>query len=481
MDISERAVKGANDRPDATPSDVPAAVDAIIHVVIAEGELEAYLHIEPPRNGGAAPTLDAMMAALSAAGVSRFIDTERLKKLEAEPVYDREIPVARGVAAVNGVDGTATLRIGTEKNLKPKEKEDGTVDYHDLGTVENVAQGQVLCVITLPTEGTAGVSVKGKELPQRKGRPVRSYLGKNTELSPDGTAILSQINGQIQFDGQKISVTETFYIKEDIDHSTGNIKVVRNLFVPGMVMPGFKVEAGENVTIMGRVESSAVKAGGNITVHSGVIGGEMHCDGDLKCRFIENSNIFVGGNIKAEYIINSNVRCGKSIKVSGALARIIGGSCTAGQNIEAHMIGSPANVQTRLELGADHTVLERQQKLLAQIAEMEKQIKSLRPLIALLQQLEAGNRLTPDKRQILDNANYTYDASTKGVAEATKELEEIAQAVRIRGFGRIFCTGTIYPGVKVAIGQANLTIRDALKESMLTYKDGEICVGSARR
>jgi uncharacterized protein (DUF342 family) len=87
------------------------------------------------------------------------------------------------VAPVDGVDGTVAFLIKTEKGPKIKENADGTVDFHDLDMVENVTQGQVLCTVTLPTEGTPGTTVEGNAILQRKGRPVPNTRGATPNWS----------------------------------------------------------------------------------------------------------------------------------------------------------------------------------------------------------------------------------------------------------------------------------------------------------
>lgn len=470
-----------NTVPEEPPKEAPPAVDAVIHVSIIGGDLEAYMDIEPPRDGGAAPTMEMLTAALEKAGVTHHIDREKLRELAVEPVYNHDILVAKGIAPVNGMDGTATFQFETGKSLKPRENEDGTVDFHDLQIVENVTKGQVLCVLTLPTEGSPGISVKGKELPQKKGKPVPPCTGKNTELNQDGTAVLAKMSGQVEFDGRKIHVNETFFVRGNVDNSTGDILVEGSLDVAGMVLPGFKIEAGRHINVKGTVENAVVKAGGNIELMSGITGSELYCDGDLKCRFIEGCRVFVKGDITAEYILNSDIKCGKNVKTVGKRSKIIGGTCLAGQNIETTTVGSIANVKTKLELGTDYTVIERQQRLTVRIPELEKQIESLKPLIGLLRQREQSNRLTPDKVEILKNAQYSYDASMEELAAARKEMEEIAQAINNRGYGRIICSGTIFPGTIVEIGPTVMTINEALIYTTLYYDEGNIMMGVARR
>lgn len=470
-----------DDAPSDVTAEVSAPVDAIIHISITDKGLKAYLKIDPPSNGGAVPTFESLNTALSVNHISYNVDVSKLKDLAANPIYNEDILISSGLAAIDGVNGTVTFLIKTEKSgLAPKTREDGTLDYHDLDIVENVTKGQTLCTITLPTEGSPGISVQGKELLQRKGKPVPSHLGRNTELNEDGTAILSKIDGQAEFIGNKINVDETFRIKENVDNSTGNIIVAGNLVVAGMVSPGFIIEAGGNIEIAGAVENSKIKAGGNIKLQSGINGSELYCSGDLKCKFIENSAVFVMGDIHVESIINSTIKCGKSIKLTGAIGKIIGGSCVAGQNIEANSIGSLSNVKTSLELGTDQCVMKRQQELLSEVAQVEAQNEKLMPLLDILIQLDATNRLVPEKKQVLDDVRYSYDSNLQFLDAAKIELDEIALSMKAKGFGRIICVDTIHPGTHIVIGDASRTITDPLKNSYLYYHQGDISIGSAR-
>jgi uncharacterized protein (DUF342 family) len=171
MHVNPESTNLEHDAPPEVTAEVPTPVDAIIHISIAEKGLRAYLKIEPPMNGGAVPTLDTLNAALSANNITYNVDYDKLKSLAESPIYDESILIATGLAPVNGENGSVSFLIKTERNeFSPKSRADGTVDYHELDIVENVSVGQPLCTITFPTEGTPGVSVKGQEIPQKKGR-----------------------------------------------------------------------------------------------------------------------------------------------------------------------------------------------------------------------------------------------------------------------------------------------------------------------
>lgn len=462
--------------------EAPPAVDAAAHASVSSDQLEAYINLEPPSNGGEPVTMELMTAALEKSGISYNIDTKRLEELIKLPFYGEDILIATGEMPENGTDGTISFTFETDTSkLKPKENADGSVDFHDLGIVQNVTKGHVLAIITPPTEGKPGMSVRGKDLNQKKGKPVPSYVGKNTELNEDGTQILSKIDGQISFDGRKVSVQETYYIRGDVDNSTGDVKVQSSLDVSGIVLPGFKVEAGKNICVKGTVENAEVRAGGNIELMSGITGSELYCEGDLTCRFIESCNVFVKGEITAEYILNSNIKCGKSIKTVGRRAKIIGGNCLAGHNIVTTTIGSIANVKTRLELGTDHTVIQRQQELMQKVPDLETSINKLKPLLSLLTQMEEHDRLTPEKAEILSKVKYSYNASVDELQKTEKELEDIAERINSRGYGRILCEGTIYPGTTVVIGPTTLNVYEQLVNTSLYYNEGNINTGVASK
>jgi uncharacterized protein (DUF342 family) len=457
----------------------PPPVDAVIHVLIKSDKLEAHLNIEPPENGGGQPTVKSIEDELKKFRVVYGISHEKIKAIAEKPVYDQNILIAAGVQKVNGTDGTYKILFDTEKNLKPKERSDGTVDYQDLGIVNNVKKGDVLCEITLPTDGTEGIAVTGEKLLPVKGRPVPYLTGKNTELNEQGTAILSTINGQVEFNAGKINVNDTFYINGDVGNSTGSIKVIGNIVVRGMVFSGFSVEAEGSIEISGSVESAVLKSGGNMTLRSGVNGSEMSCGGDLTTRFIENCNATVKGSLKSEYIMNSNIRCGKNLDIAGALARFSGGSCVVGNDLTAPVIGSTSGIKTDLELGTNPDIIERQQTIIKELPVLEKQLGSLKQLVDLLQQLEAANRLDDEKRTKLEEVRRSFQRITGQIESENAELAEINKTIETYGYGRIICRGTIHPGTSIKIGSARLTVTDPLINTIVYSSEGEIFSGPA--
>ena len=454
-------------------------VDTQIAVSVSPKALEAGIRLTAPLYGGREPDRQMLDQALSDSGVVYGIKSEKLEALVKEPLYDTEILIAQGKAMQCGQNGSYTLLIRTEKILRPKENPDGTVNLYDLDIVENVKKGQLLCTIVPPTNGVPGTTVTGAEIPAKNGCPVASMTGENTVLSEDETAIYSSIDGQVAYIGNKINVSQTFTVQEDVDSSTGDVNVTGNVIVRGTVRPGFRVTATGNIEVKSTVELGVLKAGGSIVLRGGIIGGQMQCKAELTSRFIENCRVDAEGEVKAEYILNSRIMCRKSIRTFGQYAKIVGGECVSGEDIEAREIGSHSGTGTSVELTIDPSVTKRQQELEKTIPELKAQLSRLSPLVAMLNTLKDTNRLTPDKQEVFESAQFSYTELKKNIDLAQKEEAEVKQQLLSREYGRIICKGTVFPGTKIKIGDERMTVNMPMSGTSLYYENGEICQGIA--
>lgn len=453
-------------------------IDAIINISLSNDKLEAILSIKPPKDGGKEPDVEAIKAALESKNVTFGIIEKSLNDMGNHPVYNKGVIIAKGARSVPGKDGIYEFLFKFDKDLKPREKEDGTVDFHNLEIVENVKKNQVLCTITPPTKGIDGRTVTGDPISAIEGKPIPNLLGKNTKYNEDGTAIVATIDGQVDLVTNKINVNETFVINNDVSNATGNIRSLGNVVINGTVESGFLVEAKGNIEVSGNVSSATLKAGGNIILRSGVIGSNLLCEGDLTTRFIENSDVFVKGEIQAAYIMNSQIKCGKSLQTIGSKSKIVGGTCIAGENIETSNLGSSAYVKTLIQIGTDTNSITRQQELLNEIPALENKMESLKSLISLLRQYKEADRLVGDKKRMYVDALYSYREIDGQLTTYKQELEEIKDAVKEKGYGRVLCTDTVYAGVTIKIGSYQTTIREEKFRKSFYYTDEGIDTGN---
>lgn len=458
-------------------SQTPPPIDAKIDISVSIDQLKAFIYIKPPKNGGLPPTLEAIEKAILENNIVYGIDSEKVQNLAQNPIYNKKIQIAEGKQAVRGTDGKFTLKFEIKKDLSPKERPDGSVDYKDLGIIVNVNKEQELCSIVLPTEGVEGQTVTGKTIEPVKGKDVPYMLGPNTAINEQGTIIYSTIDGQVDYANGKINVSETYYVKKNVDNSTGDIKVNGNVVIRGNILSGFTVEADGNIEVGGTVESAKLISGGKMLLRGGIHGSEVFCGGDFVSRFIENSNITIKGSARSEYIMDSNIRCGKSLEIKGQYARFSGGSLIIGEDFTSPVIGSPVGVKTNLELGTDPSIIERQQQIIEEKPKLEKQLQSLKQLISILEQHKAAKRLDEEKKQVLENALSNYESLVSQIESNNKELIKIHELIQQKGYGRIKCANTIHPGTVVKIGDEKMDVNEPLTKVTL-YNDGEkICIG----
>lgn len=458
-------------------SESEKSIDAYVRIVISEDEVEARLYIDPPQEGGAEIQPGMIDEAIKREKIKFGLIEETVERAKKRPLYGKEFLIAKGIAPVNGENGSLEYQFKTSTDTHPKELENGKVDFRDLGIIENVKKDQILCVIKKATNGTEGTSVTGKKLLPVNGIPVDSPQGSNTLYNEDQTELRSSVNGYVSLTGYKVNVIETFFVGNDVDNSTGNIKFIGNVNINGNVLEGFTVEADGDVTVGGVVEAANIKSGGNITIRNGVVGrysSKLECKGNLSSIFLENCEINAGGSVKAENIMNCNIKCVGSIELTGSRSKIIGGQCIAGKNITAGFIGSPANLPTELVIGSAPELVIKQSALLKEIKQLEQQIDKLGKIVTLLKQYEAANKLPPSKAKVLQDSIFSLNKSGVRYEEAKKELEDVNKAIEETGKGVVTCYDTIYRGVRMTIGGAILLIEQATMRSKFTNVKGEI-------
>src|SRR5690606_10829431 len=112
-----------------------------------------------------------------------------------------------------------------KKESVSKQREDGSIDFFNLGLITNVNAGQVLVTKKEPVPGIPGKTVTGEviEAPVPKNRELPG--GKNVEKRDDNT-LVATIAGQVVVDGNRINVLPVYEVNGDVDLSTGNIEFV---------------------------------------------------------------------------------------------------------------------------------------------------------------------------------------------------------------------------------------------------------------
>lgn len=454
--------------------------DASVRVFITPDKMKASIMLIPP-DGGRALKMDEILAALEENGVTYGMDMETLENISKYPVYNENILVADGTLPVNGENGRVKFHFNLKEDKKPTITEDGKVDFRNLDLIKNAKEGEILCSLEPPSNGTLGKTVLGEEIPAKDGKPAVLPKGKNTEISEDGQNLIATINGQINYINGKVNVFQNYEVPADVDNSIGNIDFIGNVIVRGNVLSGFIIRAGGNVEVGGVVEGATIIAGGDIILRRGMQGlgkGVLKSGGDIIAKYIENSNIEAKMDIKAEAIMHSNVKCGNKLELSGKKGLLVGGTCKVGKEISAKVIGSYMSTPTDIEVGIDPSLKERYKELKSEIEKIEEDLKKAEQATTILKKYQVMEKLTPEKQELLARSIRTKVFYTNRIGQLMEEVTHIEMKLQEEASGKIKVYGYIYPGTKVSIGTSMLYVKDNLQYCTL-YRDGsDIRVGS---
>ncbi len=455
-------------------------VNGTVKVNIQKDKMNAYLEATPASGNGIPCSLEMAKSILLEKGVVFGVDEKQIVEALLEKNWGKEVLVAQGKPAVDGKDAIIEYKfISPKDKLLPQADETGSIDFREMGLVNNITKGTILVVRTPPMAGESGTDVLGHELVPRAGKDFALPKGKNTIGNDEGTVLIAMIDGQISVIDRKVSVSPVIQLNGDVDFSTGNIDFIGSVLIRGNINSGFIVKAEGDIEVGGFVESAEVTAGGNILVKGGIKSGAkgfVKAGENLTARFIENSRAEAGQDIIVkEGIMQSYVRAGGNIKVSDKKATIVGGVVQAAQMVEAKVLGSHLATRTIVEVGVNPYYREEYQNIIKTRTEKKKIVDNLNNNMQAFQRSGIAPQNLPENKRL---------ALLKTLDEFKKIKEELAtyderiifleeELNRIKS-ARVRALEVAYPGVRISIGSAIYIINDVCKYAQFILNEGEV-------
>ena len=456
----------------------------MVKVLISDDRHNAFVSIQEPEINDEPVSETNIMDALREAGVTHGINAEVVRAIAANPRYGSHELVAAATPPKKGADASIDFLFPITSENKPKERPDGSVDFKDLDLIKNVQANEVLCVKTPAAEGTPGIDVLGFPIKAPLGEDVPLPAGNNTTISLDGLNLLAKIDGQADYVKGQVSVLDVFTIKGNVDYNTGNIDFIGNVTVSGDVIAGFFVRAKGNIVIGGMVDGGTVEAKGNITVKNGINGqssGKVTCDGDLRCKFLQNANVDAGQNLETTSCVNSVVQVGVNAKFMGSQGFIMGSQVVAGESVEVYNIGSrTSTMKNVVEVGTNPHIVARVAEIPGEIDQLKHNIEGLNRVIILYQQLEAQGRLDEFRQGELSSLLTTVETSEQDILRLTAELEDARQKAGNLGYGTVTVLGTAYAGAHIIIGPEKKNLDADYKFTKFFRTDEGIIAAAAK-
>ncbi len=446
--------------------DYNPAQDSFISCDITEGEMKAFITLSAPGDGGSDPTAESIRAALESNGIIHGIDEQALGDLEDYPRYRDQILIAEGTRPVNGADARTVYNFRTEnRQVQLQQSKDGRVDFKELNRIENVVEGQVLARLVPAERGTPGQTVTGRMIPAKDGKEIDPPIGENTRLSDDGKTIVAEINGLVKLVNNKVTVEPIYLVEGDVNVKEGNIRFLGTVIIKGSVEDGFSVSAAGDIEVMGSVGRSSLEAEGDVIVHQGIAGkgdGGVRAGGSIWSKFIENSEVEAGDMVVvSDGIINSTVFSDKRIICRGKRASIVGGHIRAAEEVDAKQLGSVAGMETLVEVGYDPKSRSRLLELEEKDGELAHELEELTLNMATIENMRKNKRqIPPDKLKHYAAMKARKEKIQASRQKLSKEIQAIhAYLEELKTSGRISVSGTVFPGVKITIKDAQLPVR----------------------
>ncbi len=447
-----------------------------IVVEFLNGDMVAVCKFIPPVSGGKRFGEREILDALGRAGVIFGIDHQIIDQLQEDREYFKGYEVAFGKPAINGIDGKQEFYFDTAKKLlKPKVMENGSVDFMNLDMIQKTYSGRELVRLIEPTPGINGVDVRGATIFAKPGKPAPKLpRGKNVVSSDDELQLFSGIDGQIQFENNKVSVLPVLEIKSDVDLSTGNIDFNGAVNIKGGVRENFVVKARGIIEIGGTVEGAIIESDADIFLYSGVMGANkarVRAQGNVVAKFIDSANVFAGGNITADSIMHSDVECNGEIILEGKNGLLVGGTTWAVDKIIANEIGSSMATRTEVNIGKTPSLGETGDVLFKQIDEIKFKISKLEKIIDTLKAL--GNNISPEQKALLLKSNHTKILLATEQRKITKDIDELNGKISAKR-AKLSVRSLISPGVILTMGSARKKFERPVTYATFVSKNGEI-------
>jgi uncharacterized protein len=172
------------------------------------------------------------------------------------------------------------------------------------------------------------------------------------------------------------------------------------------------------------------------------------------------------------------VDANKMILCQGKRAQIVGGRLRASEEINSKILGSVAGTETLLEVGYDPRSKERLVALEEEKRTVEKALEEVDLNIKTLENLlRVQKKLPPEKAQYLTEQNEKRSELLRRLEEGVREIGQInAHLSSLTTIGKISASERVYPGVKLAIKNANLAVRTEFKFVTFFLQSGEVKV-----
>uniref|UniRef100_UPI00286ED558 DUF342 domain-containing protein n=1 Tax=Anaerosporobacter sp. TaxID=1872529 RepID=UPI00286ED558 len=437
----------------------------LMTITIAEDRKTALAKWYPPSVNGKLLDEGDIKSAITREGIKYGVQPAVIADFLRERCYNTNIVIAKGLEAVEGKSAQIKYYFQTDRTLKPKHNEDGSVDFHQLDTISHVEKDQLIAELFPADTGTPGIDVLGNVIrPQKVTNKIMRH-GNNIYLSEDGLKMYSGVAGHVDLADDKVFVSDTFNVLADVDTSTGDISYDGNVHIKGNVRTGFTVRAKGDIIVEGVVEGAELYSDGQIILKRGIQGmnrGLLQAKGNILSKFIESSTVKSGGYVDTEAVLHSKISARTDVIVSGKKGFVTGGEIKAGSLIRLKTAGSTMGTTTVLEVGVDPTLVDSYKDCEAQIVSMQEEKEKIVQILTLFKKkVMTGEKLSADKLQHLQKLSIQNAEIDQKLIPLMEQYDELQEQMEENINGKVIVENMAYSGVRISIGSIMYIVKNA--------------------
>ena len=446
-------------------------------VKVTSDMMQAIARFYPPSVGAAVMGKADIINSLKQQKIVFGIEESVIDQFLAHREYCTDIVIARGKMPRQGKDASIEYYFNTDLKVRPTLKEDGSVDFFNLNTINHCKVGDILARLLKEDPGERGMGVLGNVIQPREVKKATLQYCNHIQLSPERDVLTSEVNGHVCLVDGRVFVSDVFQV-ENVDNSVGNIEYEGSVLVTGNVCSNFSIVAHGDVEVRGVVEGAYIKADGNIIIARGMNGmtrGILKAGGNIISKFIENATVEAGGYVEAEAILHSNVSAKTEINVLSHKGFITGGKVVATNGINVKNLGSAMGADTIVEIGINPETKQRFNSLQKEAVQIRKELQQIEPILtATSQKVARGERLAPDRVKYVQTLMLADKQKKERFQQCNKELEELSAVIDENKNASVCVHGEVYGGTKIVIADSALTVKEAVKYCRFIRQGGEI-------
>lgn len=424
-------------------------------ITITPNGERALARFYPPSTGGSSLTEDDIVSELKHKGICHGIKKRAIEHFLTHHEYCHDYIIAEATPPVQGHSAKIQYFFDINTTARPKLNEDGSVDFHQLGNIKTVKEGDKLATLTPAYRGKAGISVLGKPLQPKKVKSRHLRFGRNIRLSEDKCNIYSEVSGHVTLVEDMVMVSNVYRVPANVDSSTGDIEYKGTVEVTGNVNTGFAIKAEGDIVVNGVVEGATLISGGNIVLKRGMQGmdrGTLEAEGNITAKFLENCKVFCKGELKADAVLHSEVTCFEKLEVLGRKGQINGGSVKTYADVHATNLGSTMGAKTTIEILSDKELIIRANDLKEKIAEKEESLNKIDHVVHnVKQQLAKNQDIMPEQKQYLKRVAKEKPILVRSIHDMKDERERLTTRIEKNRNSCIRVEGVVYSGVDIMV------------------------------